>query len=102
MRKVIKVEIPEFFKKRSIVEFDEEFLLRICEDSKNTPIMNQDNPIGIIEKTIINETKDGVIHYGVVWLDVYSKFMMKSDKGFTFVGINVGLEEKEKIVTLET
>jgi hypothetical protein len=94
MRKTIKVEIPEFFKIQNTVVLDEEFLLKICKDSCNKPIMNQGKPIGIIQKSIINDTKDGVIHYGIIWLDVFSEFMVNSGKGFTFAGVNVELEEK--------
>jgi predicted transcriptional regulator len=61
-------------------EEKQKFLQRMCEDSINSPIIQNEKAIGIITESKINETSDGITSFGVMWCRIGHEMMIKNNE----------------------
>jgi predicted methyltransferase MtxX (methanogen marker protein 4) len=75
----IKVIIPQYFNFKLLGINNEEdkqkFLQRICEESVNSPIIQNEKVIGVISESKINGTEDGIVSGGSIWCDIVQELI---------------------------
>lgn len=88
----IKVIIPQQFDFELYgIDNEEEkqkFLHKMCEDSINAPIIQNEKAIGVITKSKISKTGDGIISGGNIWCDIGHE-LIKNDSGYSFSCVNI-------------
>jgi hypothetical protein len=84
IKDLVRIEIPQCL---AHLNPTKDMLLKMCESSKHKPILKDNQPIGIIQDSVVNNTQDGIISYGILFGNVKSEFEVINDT-FTSFSIN--------------
>ena len=89
-RNFIHVSIPQQFDFHKFNIHNEDdiflFLLRMCKESVNKPIIRNEQAIGIIQSAEVNASQNGIVCNGIIWCGIGNEFVEKSNE-FSFSAI---------------